>query len=220
MRDPASLTLEPQHVDLLRLLPGETRVRAAVDRSDPWAITHLGDDAQSGKGLDGGKFPGGVERGVAGFLSPWRCAMGEPRELMDRATQAVLAGDLDRLREIYAADAVVTTPDAGTLNGIDAFIEWNRGFLDAFSDRDFHTERALETQECAIDQGEFIGTNTQPLQLPDGQSLPPTGKRIRVRSVDVATVQDGRIVRHDFYFDQLDMLSQLGLMEAPGVSES
>jgi hypothetical protein len=31
----------------------------------------------------------------------------------------------------------------------------------------------------------------------------------------VATVRGGRIVRHDFYFDQLDMLNQLGLMEAP-----
>jgi ketosteroid isomerase-like protein len=35
-----------------------------------------------------------------------------------------------------------------------------------------------------------------------------------VRSVDIATVADGKIVRHDFYFDQLDMLTQLGLMEA------
>jgi ketosteroid isomerase-like protein len=146
--------------------------------------------------------------------------MGEPRELMDRATQAVLAGDLDALREIYAADVVATTPDAGVLHGIDAFIEWNRGFLAAFSDRDFRPERALETQECAIDQGEFVGTNTHPLQLADGQSLPPTGKQVSVRSVDVATVQDGKIVRHDFYFDQLDMLSQLGVIQAAPTSQS
>jgi hypothetical protein len=30
----------------------------------------------------------------------------------------------------------------------------------------------------------------------------------------VATVADGKIVRHDFYYDTLDMLTQLGLMEA------
>jgi ketosteroid isomerase-like protein len=140
--------------------------------------------------------------------------MGQARELMDRVTQAVLAGDLDTLREVYASDVVATTPDAGTLHGIDALIEWNRAFVDAFSDRDYHSERALETQECAIDQGEFIGTHTGPLQLPDGQSVPPTGKQARLRSVDIATVADGKIVRHDFYFDQLDMLTQLGLMEA------
>jgi ketosteroid isomerase-like protein len=140
--------------------------------------------------------------------------MGQARELMDRATQAVLEGDLERLREIYAPDVVVSTPDAGTLDGIDAFIGWNRAFIDAFSDRNYRSERALETQECAIDQGEFIGTHTMPLQLPDGQSVPPTGKQLRLRAVDIATVANGRIVRHDFYFDQLDMLTQLGLMEA------
>lgn len=72
-----------------------------------------------------------------------------------------------------------------------------------------------ETADCAIDQGDFVGTHTEPLKLPDGQTDPPTGKRIRVRAPDVATVREGRIVRHDFYFDQLDMLVQLGLMEAP-----
>jgi ketosteroid isomerase-like protein len=142
--------------------------------------------------------------------------MGQARELMDRVTQAVLAGDLDTLRDIYSPDVVVTTPDAGTLHGVDAFIEWNRSFIDAFSERDYRSERALETDECAIDQGEFIGTHTQAMQLPDGQSVPPTGKQAAVRSVDIATVADGKIVRHDFYFDQLDMLTQLGLIEGAG----
>jgi predicted ester cyclase len=140
--------------------------------------------------------------------------MGQARELMDRATQAVLAGELDALREIYATDVVVSTPDAGTLHGVDAFIEWNRAFIGAFSDVRYRLERALETQECAIDQGDFVGTNTGTMELPDGQSVPPTGKQVTLRSVDVATVADGKIVRHDFYFDQLDLLTQLGLMEA------
>ena len=139
--------------------------------------------------------------------------MERARELMDRATQAVLAGELDVLREIYAPDVVVSTPDAGTLNGVDAFIEWNRAFVDAFSDVQYRAERRLETDECAIDQGDFVGTNTGPMELPDGRSAPPTGKQVTLRSVDIATVASGKIVRHDFYFDQLDLLTQLGLVE-------
>jgi ketosteroid isomerase-like protein len=140
--------------------------------------------------------------------------MGQARELMDRVTQAIVAGEWEVLREVYAADVVVSTPDAGVLNGIDAFIEWNHAFVDAFSDRHYRSERALETQECAIDQGDFVGTHTGPLELPDGQSAPPTRKQVTLRSVDIATVANGKIVRHDFYFDQLDLLTQLGLMEA------
>jgi ketosteroid isomerase-like protein len=137
--------------------------------------------------------------------------MGQARELLNRVTEAVVAGDLDALREVYDKDVVVTTPDAGTLHGIEAFIEWNRAFVDSFSERDYHSERGLETGECAIDQGEFIGTHTGPMELPDGSSLPPTGKRVRMRSVDIATVSDGKIVRHDFYFDQADLAAQLGV---------
>lgn len=141
--------------------------------------------------------------------------MGLPRELMDRATAAVLAGDLEALRAIYAPDVVATTPDEGELHGIDRFIEWNRSFVASFTDRQYVPLNEHETADCAIDQGEFVGTHTEPLRLPDGQTVPPTGKQIRVRAADVATVREGRIVRHDFYFDQLDMLVQLGLMEAP-----
>lgn len=139
--------------------------------------------------------------------------MGQARELLDRGTQAVLAGDYDKLRDIYDPDVEFTTPDGGKQRGIEAVLEWNRAFIDAFSDRDYQPDRAFETDDCAIDQGEFIGTHTQPLELPDGTSVPATGKQVRVRSVDIATVSDGKIVRHDFYFDQLDMLTQLGLTE-------
>ena len=141
--------------------------------------------------------------------------MGQPRELMNRATAAVIAGDLEQLRAIYAPDVVATTPDDGELHGIDRFIEWNRSFVGSFTDRQYVPMNEHETAECAIDQGDFVGTHSEPLRLPDGQMVPPTGKQIRVRAADVATVREGRIVRHDFYFDQLDMLVQLGLMEAP-----
>lgn len=139
--------------------------------------------------------------------------MGQARELMDRITQAALENDLDALRGIYAPDVVATTPDAGTIHGVEGLIEWNRAFTSAFSDLEYHAERLLETGEFAIDQGVLTGTHTRPMQLPDGRSVPPTGRSVSVRSVDIATVGDGKVVRHDFYFDQLDMLVQLGLME-------
>ncbi|MDQ4019216.1 MAG: ester cyclase, partial [Actinomycetota bacterium] len=51
-----------------------------------------------------------------------------------------------------------------------------------------------------------------PLQMPDGETIPATGKQIRVRGCDVATVENGRITSHRFYFDQMEFLSQLGLV--------
>ncbi len=141
--------------------------------------------------------------------------MGQAREVMDRATEAYFAKDSETLRGLYAADVVATTPDVGTLHGIDALMQWNDALVEAFPDMSYELTAAHEAGDCAIDQGDVIGTHTGAFRLPDGGSIPPTGKQVRMRSVDMATVRDGKIVRHDFYFDQLDMLTQLGLMEAP-----
>jgi ketosteroid isomerase-like protein len=142
--------------------------------------------------------------------------MGQARDLMQRATAAVVAGELEALRDIYAADMVATTPDEGELHGVDAFIDWNRSFVGSFDDRSYEPQREFETGDCGIDQGWFVATHTRPLPLPDGQSIPASGKRVRMRAMDVATVRDGRIVQHDFYFDQMDLLAQLGV--EPGLA--
>jgi predicted ester cyclase len=140
--------------------------------------------------------------------------MGQPRELMDKVTDAILGGNVEALRDLYSPEAVGTSPDSGTLHGIDAIIDYNRAMVEAFSDMSYDYEATYETEDRAVDQGTMVGTHTGPLRLPDGSSIPPTGKQLRVRAIDVAKVEDGRIVRHDFYFDQLEMLSQLGLTEA------
>jgi ketosteroid isomerase-like protein len=43
--------------------------------------------------------------------------MGEAREVMDRVTDAILKGDLEALKGLYAQDAVAETPDQGTITG-------------------------------------------------------------------------------------------------------
>ncbi|HKO83567.1 MAG TPA: ester cyclase [Actinomycetota bacterium] len=69
-----------------------------------------------------------------------------------------------------------------------------------------------ESGDTAIDEGYFVGTNTAPLSLPTGESAPATGKAVRVRICDIATVQNGVITNHRFYFDQVDLFCQLGLL--------
>jgi ketosteroid isomerase-like protein len=64
----------------------------------------------------------------------------------------------------------------------------------------------------AIDEGFVTGTHTAPLPMSSGESIPPTGKQIRVRDCDVATVEGGLVTSHNFYFDQMEFLGQLGLL--------
>ncbi len=142
--------------------------------------------------------------------------MGEAREVMDRVTEAAFGGDTEALRECYADDATAVTPDAGELRGREAIVSWMTQFAEALPDARWEALYKHEAGNTAIDEGYVVGTNTGPLEMPTGETLPPTGKRVRVRGSDVATVEGGRITNHRFYYDQMEFLGQLGLMsEAP-----
>ncbi|MET9373362.1 nuclear transport factor 2 family protein [Streptomyces sp. NPDC002992] len=139
--------------------------------------------------------------------------MGEARTVMDRLTEAVTTShDLKAVADLYAEDAVAITPDAGEVRGREAIVEYWRTMTEALPQATFTSERSYEIGDTAIDEGFYSGTNTGPILMPTGETLPPTGKDVRIRGVDFATVQDGRIVSYRLYFDQVEFLDQLGLL--------
>ncbi|MFF7950289.1 ester cyclase [Streptomyces griseorubiginosus] len=139
--------------------------------------------------------------------------MGEAREVMDRLTDALTTRpDLKVIADLFAEDAVAVTPDEGELHGRDDIVEYWRQMTEAVPDARFESLHAYETGDTAIDEGVYSGRNTGPIQLPDGGTLPATGKEIRIRGVDIATVKDGRITDYRLYFDEMEFLGQLGLL--------
>ncbi|MFI0270649.1 ester cyclase [Streptomyces luteogriseus] len=139
--------------------------------------------------------------------------MGEAREVMDRLTDAVTAHpDLEAVGALYAEDAVAFTPDEGELRGRDSIVAYRRTMTEAVPGATFEVLHSYEAGDTAIDEGIYRGRNTGPLELPNGETLPPTQKEVRIRGVDIATVRDGRIVDYRLYFDEMDFLGQLGLL--------
>lgn len=138
--------------------------------------------------------------------------MGQARDAMDRLTTAMTAKDKEAQAACYAADAVAITPDQGEITGQEAISNYLSQFGESFPDIDYEYVQRYEAGNVAIDEGFVTGTNTGPLPLPSGESLPPTGKSIRVRSCDIAQVEGGLITQHKFYFDQMEFLGQLGLL--------
>jgi ketosteroid isomerase-like protein len=138
--------------------------------------------------------------------------MGEARRVMDAMTDAVFQSDLEAAADLYAPDAVIVTPDQGELRGREQIVEYLKEINDAFPDNSYEPAYKHESGDTAIDEGYFVGTNTAPLSLPTGESAPATGKAVRVRICDIATVQNGVITNHRFYYDQVDLLGQLGLL--------
>lgn len=140
--------------------------------------------------------------------------MGEAQEAMRRSTAAMMAGDMEALKSCYAPDVVVTTPD-GELHGPGQLVDYLQQMFEAMPDLAYTLVRELEAGDAAVDEGIVTGTNTGPVTLPDGTTIPATGKQVRLRSVDIVTVSSGLVVRHDIYFDRLEMMQQLDLLGQP-----
>lgn len=139
--------------------------------------------------------------------------MGEARDLLDQMTTAVTSGDAEALADCYAEDVVVVAPDSGEVRGRAAAVDYFRPFFEAFSDVEWEEIARNEAGSVAIDEGYFTGTHTAPLAVPGGEPIAATGKRLRLRECDIATVADGRITSHRVYFDQIELMTQLGLTE-------
>lgn len=58
----------------------------------------------------------------------------------------------------------------------------------------------------------WAGTNTGPLVLRDGTQVPPTGKRVELRGMELAQMREGKISAYRMYWDGLAILRQLGLL--------
>jgi ketosteroid isomerase-like protein len=142
--------------------------------------------------------------------------MGQAREVMDRLTEALTtARDPKAVAGCFAPDAVAVTPDGGEIRGRDAIVEYFHEMTEMVPQATFESLHKYETGNTAIDEGFFGGRNTGPIALPNGERLPATQREIRVRGCDLATVEDGVIVEYRLYFDQAELLTQLGLMEQP-----
>lgn len=136
--------------------------------------------------------------------------MSEAREVTDRLTDALLSQSLEAVVECYHPEAVLIAPE-GTFKGREQIAEFFGGWVTPFSELDieFTTKAAWGNQ--ALDEWSMSATNTGTLELPTGESVPATGRRVTVRGADVCTVEDGAVIAHRIYYDQAELVGQLQL---------
>ena len=71
---------------------------------------------------------------------------------MDRVTDAMVKGDSEALKALYAQDAVVETPDQGTITGRDQIAAYLGEYAAAFPDAAWEELYKHETGDTAIDE--------------------------------------------------------------------
>jgi predicted ester cyclase len=137
----------------------------------------------------------------------------EPKELFQRSTDAWNARDLEGITATYTEDCELTAPGF-TGKGHQGLQEFWSSYMDAFPDNQVRVGLVIVEGNNLVEESVFEGTNSGPLEGPDGTRTPATGQRVSAPFSGIYTVRDDKFASMRLYFDQLDMLTQLGI--SPG----
>jgi ketosteroid isomerase-like protein len=134
----------------------------------------------------------------------------DPKELIERGKDAWHARDQKGFFDTYTEDCELNAPGF-TGKGRQGLQEFWSFWMDGFPDNKTRAHLLIADGNNVAEESEFEGTNSGPLQGPDGTQTPATGRPFSAQFSGIHTVRDGKLASTRFYFDQLDMLTQLGL---------
>jgi steroid delta-isomerase-like uncharacterized protein len=140
--------------------------------------------------------------------------MASAQEIGQRFVDAFNAHDEARIRELNAENAVVEAPGEVRVEGRDAATEYAMGWLRAFPDGRISVTNELTSGNWVAQEFTFQGTHDDTLSSPAGD-IPATHKRLNGRGVQIFRVEGETVVDTRLYFDQVQVLTQLGLMPEP-----
>jgi predicted ester cyclase len=123
---------------------------------------------------------------------------------------AMTAHDLSLWERVLGPDFRADYPGAQGLDRAQARA-YNAPFFETFPDLRMHAEKVVVQGATAVLDGVAAGTFRGPLKTPSGM-VPPNGRSGSIRIVLIAQVEGGKLVRERTVWDQLDLLTQLGLV--------
>jgi len=121
------------------------------------------------------------------------------------------AHDETALAAIHAANIKFEAPGGVRLEGSGAVTGYAMRWLKGFPDAKIIVGNQVECDSWLVQEFTLQGTHTAPLEGPAG-TIPPTGKQLSSRAVSVGRYENGQIVEARLYFDQTEVMTQLGLM--------
>jgi steroid delta-isomerase-like uncharacterized protein len=129
---------------------------------------------------------------------------------LGKFAEAVGTGNFDAFKEVVAAQSVDHDPAPGLVPGPEGYRMLFTDLRTAFPDMKVGLETMVADDESIAFAYTLTGTQTGPLM-----GFAPTGKKIKIRGMQISKFKDGKMVERWGSSDQLGMLQQLGLLPAP-----
>jgi len=143
--------------------------------------------------------------------------MANALEVAKAGLDAFNAHDEQRMRALYTDNAVLEAPGDARMEGADACTEYAMVWLRAFPDARCTVHNEVASGDWAVLEFTFEGTHEDTLAGPAGE-IPATHKHLAGRGIQTIRVEGDKIAQENLYFDQVQVLTQLGLMPEPATA--
>jgi steroid delta-isomerase-like uncharacterized protein len=142
------------------------------------------------------------------------------RNLFERDIEVWNGGMMDMAYEFIAADYVEHTVGIPEdIVGVDAFKERITNLRTIYPDFNVTVEEYIKQSYTIVARWIVTGTNTCTIN-----DIPPTGKKMRLEGLSILSLREnengGVIVKRVLYYNEADMLKQLGYTIIPPTFES
>lgn len=129
---------------------------------------------------------------------------------LTKFAEAVNTGNYGLFNEVVASNCVDHDPGPGQVAGPDGYRALFSEMRKAFPDMKVEVASMVADEEAIAFAYTFTGTQDGPLM-----GIKPTGKKVKIRGLQISKFNQGKMVERWGSSDQLGMLQQIGVTIPP-----
>ena len=129
---------------------------------------------------------------------------------LGKFAEAVNTGNFDLFRDAVAAECVDHDPAPGQVAGPEGYRTFFSSMRKAFPDMAVSLDTMVADEDSVAFAYTMTGTHQGVLM-----GIAPTGKKIKIRGLQISKFRDGKMAERWGSSDQLGMLQQLGVTQLP-----
>lgn len=129
---------------------------------------------------------------------------------LTKFAEAVNSGNYNLFNEAVATDSVDHDPAPGQVSGPQGYRALFTEMRRAFPDMKVEVAALVADEDAIAFAYTFTGTHDGPLM-----GIPATGKKVKIRGMQISKFKDGKMVERWGSSDQLGMLQQIGVSVIP-----
>jgi predicted ester cyclase len=140
----------------------------------------------------------------------------ENLKAIDAAEDALNHHDFDRFETFLLNSVIQQGPGSPEpLKGRKAIRASLEAMTKAFPDIHMDRQHTFGSGDWVTQIGHLTGTHRGPLEAPGAPPIPPTNRPVRLPIAVVTRMEGGKAAEIQLFFDQLGLLTQLGVAPKP-----